>query len=91
MDKMRFFYKTQLARLTNMVRSKLFSLDYIVLIVDGNYYFQGQEAVNFSDVTCQMMDMICPENSECITMADLLKPTKMHLSGTISSSSFSVT
>ena len=42
---------------------------------------QGQEGIEFQDVLCQMVDMICPLDSQSITLSDLTKPNKRHISG----------
>jgi serine/threonine-protein phosphatase 2A regulatory subunit B'' len=43
----------------------------------------GQESINFVDVLCQMIDMIDPKDPNAITLADLTKPDKVHISGTL--------
>ena len=49
---------------------------------------QGQEGIDFQDVLCQMVDMICPVDSQSITLGDLTKPSKRHISGKCVATSF---
>lgn len=41
----------------------------------------GQESINFEDVLCQMMDMVHPEDTNAITIYDLIRPDKRMISG----------
>lgn len=41
----------------------------------------GQESINFEDVLCQMLDMVSPQDTSRITLADLIRPDKRMISG----------
>jgi serine/threonine-protein phosphatase 2A regulatory subunit B'' len=43
----------------------------------------GQESVNFSDVMCQMMDMIAPQDDQALQLRDFTRPTKKAVSGVL--------
>lgn len=43
----------------------------------------GQESINFSDVLCQMLDMVSPADTNNITLKDLLRPDKRMISGVL--------
>lgn len=43
----------------------------------------GQESINFSDVLCQMLDMVSPADTNKITLNDLLRPDKRMISGVL--------
>jgi serine/threonine-protein phosphatase 2A regulatory subunit B'' len=43
----------------------------------------GQESINFEDVLCQMLDMVSPQNTSRITLADLVRPDKRMISGVL--------
>ena len=43
----------------------------------------GQEPIEFGDVLCQLVDLIDPKDPCAITLADLTKPDKLMLSGTL--------
>lgn len=43
----------------------------------------GQEPINFQDVLCQMIDMIHPVDTQAITLHDVTRPDKRHISGVL--------
>lgn len=43
----------------------------------------GQESINFEDVLCQMLDMVSPQDTSRITLADLTRPDKRLISGVL--------
>lgn len=43
----------------------------------------GQESINFEDVLCQMMDMVHPEDTNAVTIYDLIRPDKRMISGVL--------
>ena len=43
----------------------------------------GQEAIEFSDVLCQLIDLINPVDPRAITVTDLIKPDKRPLTGVL--------
>lgn len=83
-DELRFFYRSQLHRISSLVSDPTPVVLFLLLPSNMHSSFsQGQETVSFDDVMCQMIDMIAPEDEHAITLADLLNPIKRAYSGVL--------